>query len=190
MFPALEDVKKRRKRLKLTQKQLAEQCGVSQSTIAKIEAKTINPSYKIMRKIFTTLQKLEAKQEKKKKAKDCMTPNVVDIDKEDTIQNAVKKMKKHDYSQLPVTSEGQCVGSISEATILKLVAQEEGDFSNIYDKKVKELMNGAFPRVGKNTPLSAITTLLRKYAAVLVTENEEIIGIITKADLLDIQSSP
>jgi predicted transcriptional regulator len=47
-------------------------------------------------------------------------------------------------------------------------------------------MEEAFPQVGEDAPLSLISGLLQTYQAVLVAKKGEIVGIITKADLLRI----
>jgi predicted transcriptional regulator len=54
----------------------------------------------------------------------------------------------------------------------------------ISKKPVSEVMDDAFPQVGEDAPISLLTSLLRVYPAVLVTRRGEMIGIITKADLL------
>ena len=47
MFPNISEIKKRRKKLEITQTQLAVHANVSQSMIAKIESNMIEPSYAI-----------------------------------------------------------------------------------------------------------------------------------------------
>src|SRR3989338_2972132 len=54
----IEDVGKIRRRLGLTQQQLAQIAGVSQSMIAKLESGAIDPSYSSVRKIFSALESL------------------------------------------------------------------------------------------------------------------------------------
>ena len=55
----LEEIKKIRKKLELTQTELADRAGVSQSLIAKIEAGRIDPTYSKTKKIFAALSDLE-----------------------------------------------------------------------------------------------------------------------------------
>lgn len=186
MFPDIEALKKKREELNLTQKEIAKQCGVSQSTIAKIENGRINPSYRIMRKIFTTLQEIKGKRRDERTPEGIMTKEVIGVKKSDKMRKAIKKMKKYDYSQLPVFSNDSCVGSLSEETILKLVAQEK-NWTQIFESKVEKYMEDAFPRVSKEAPLTAIIELLKHSPAVLITQEGKIVGILSKADLLDIQ---
>ena len=47
-----KDIAKIRKRLGMTQNQLSEISGVSQSLIAKIEANKVAPTYRIVKKIW------------------------------------------------------------------------------------------------------------------------------------------
>ena len=63
MLPPLEEVAQKRKMLNLTQKQLAKLAGVSQSLIAKLESKKIDPSYTKVKAIFDALERLETKTE-------------------------------------------------------------------------------------------------------------------------------
>jgi len=48
----------------------------------------------------------------------------------------------------------------------------------------EDIMEEAFPQVGEDAPLSMISSLLQTYQAVLVAKKGQVVGIITKADLL------
>ena len=54
----LEEIKKIRKKLGMTQTELANRAGVSQSLIAKIESARIDPTYTKTQKIFAALRDL------------------------------------------------------------------------------------------------------------------------------------
>ncbi|HUK85371.1 MAG TPA: helix-turn-helix domain-containing protein, partial [Candidatus Acidoferrum sp.] len=107
MFPSLEDIAKRRRRLGLKQSDLAKMAGVSQSLIAKLEAGTIDSSYTKVKTIFDVIERLEAKtkiQERK------IVPNIViSVQKNEAILKVVKLMKEHGYSQIPVFNGKQSV---------------------------------------------------------------------------------
>jgi predicted transcriptional regulator len=47
-------------------------------------------------------------------------------------------------------------------------------------------MEEAFPQVDEDAPLSLISNLLQTYSAVLVARKGDVMGIVTKADLLRI----
>ncbi len=52
MLPPIEELKKRRTKLGLSQRKLASYLGVSQSTVTKIENRKLSPSYELIRKAF------------------------------------------------------------------------------------------------------------------------------------------
>ena len=183
MLPELEKFQRRRKLLGLTQNQLARLSGVSQSLIAKMERKSIDPAYGKVRKIELALEKEEEKSKTTARAKDIHTPNIVKVNVSNTILFARQIMLENGYSQLPVYDKEKVVGSITENTILNTVS-EKNNYSLPSTMKVGELMEPPFPQVDENTPIEPIKSLLQHYQAVMMTRKEKIVGIITRADLL------
>lgn len=170
-----------RKIIGLTQAQLAQRAGISQSMIAKIESGTINPSYSVVRRIYQILDSIEDKNQVK--AYEIMSP-VIFVKNDGTIRHVFELMKKNSISQLPVFSkDGKNLGSISEQTLLDLLLKGQ-TLEEIMEKPVEEIMDDVFPVVNKGIPSKVIMSLLQFSAAVLVTEKGKIKGIITKADLL------
>ena len=92
-------------------------------------------------------------------------------------------MNEHGYSQIPVFEGKQSVGSISEKAILRQILAGK-DLDQISKLPTEEIMEEAFPQINQDAPLSLITSLLQTYSAVLVLKKGDVIGIITKADLL------
>ncbi len=182
MLPALEIIPERRRKLGITQSQLAELAGVSQSYIAKLEAGNIEPSYVKVKALFEALDRLE--QEKQVSAGEIMNHSVVGIQRETAIADAIEKMRKNGFSQLPVMDGERSVGSISEGTLLDhMLAAKKNETQS---KIVSEIMDEPFPQVGEDAPISLLTSLLKFYPAILVQRKGIIVGIITKADLLGI----
>jgi len=179
MLPALEIIPERRRKLGLTQSQLAELAGVSQSYIAKLEAGNIEPSYIKVKALFEALDRLE--QDKQPAAGAIMSKNVVSVQKMTTIQESIGIMKQTGYSQLPVLDGEMPIGSLSEGTILDHMLTQKADQPARF---VSEIMDDPFPLVAEDAPVSLISSLLKFYAAVLVQRKGTLIGIITKADLL------
>jgi predicted transcriptional regulator len=181
MFPTLEEIAKKRRQLGLRQAELAKLAGVSQSLVAKLESGKIDSSYTKVKTIFDVLDRLEARtkiQEEK------IVPNeIISVQKDEPILKVVRLMKEHDYSQIPVFSGKQSVGSISEKTILRQILAGK-DLAQISKLPIEEVMEEAFPQVGEDAPLSLISSLLQTYPAVLVSRKGIVQGIITKADLL------
>jgi len=183
MLPALNEVSRKRKMLNLTQKQLAKIAGVSQSLIAKMESGKIDPSYTKVKAIFEVLQQLEAKMNVH--AREILHERVVGVQKNEMVSKAVRLMREHGYSQLPVFDGAHAVGSISEKTILGQILAGK-DLAQLSNVLVEEIMDEAFPQVGEDAPLGLVSDLLQVYPAVLVSNKGKVAGIVTKADLLKI----
>ena len=181
MFPTLDDIAKRRRQLGLKQSELAKMAGVSQSLIAKLEAGTIDSSYTKVKTIFDVLERFEFKT--KAQADKVLQKNVVIVQKNEPISKIVKLMQEHGYSQIPVFDGKHSIGSISEKTILRQIMAGK-DLDQISKLPTEKIMEEAFPQINEDAPLSLISSLLQTYSAVLVSKKGEIIGIITKADLL------
>jgi predicted transcriptional regulator len=181
MFPAIQDIGKKRRQLGLKQAELAKMAGVSQSLIAKLESGKIDSSYTKVKTIFDVLDRIEAKS--KIQGGKVFNNEVVSIQKDEPLSKVVKLMKDHGYSQIPVFDGKQSVGSISEKTILRQILAGK-DIAQISLLPTGEIMEEAFPQVSEDAPTTSISSLLQTYSAVLVTKKGKVTGIITKADLL------
>ncbi|MEM2925532.1 MAG: CBS domain-containing protein [Methanocellales archaeon] len=183
-FPSPADLKRRRMELGLTQKELAKLAGVSQPLIARIESGDIDPRLSTIKKIFDALESVEFKRPKII-ARDVMTSPVITVAPDDTIEKAVEIMAKHALSQLPVVEKGIPIGSISEGTIVRYsLTSDFKDFNKISSMRVKEIMEESFPTVAPTTDLSIVSHLLESNHAVLVVEKGEVLGVITKHDIM------
>jgi len=183
MFPPLEEIAQKRRRLGLKQAELAKLAGVSQSLIAKLESGKIDSSYNKVKTIFDALERLEVKT--KIQAGKMLQNKIVSVQKKEPVSKVVELMKTHGYSQLPVFDGKQPVGSISEKAILRQILDGK-DMAEIAALPASEIMEEAFPQVGEDAPLALISSLLQVYSAVLVSKKGMVVGIITKADLLRI----
>lgn len=181
MLPSLEEVAKKRRILGLTQKQLAKLAGVSQSLIAKLESRKIDPSYTKVKAIFGVIERLEIKTEVR--VREVLHDEVVGVQKSDSVSKAVRLMADRGYSQLPVFDGKHAVGSISEKTMLGQVSAGK-DLAQVPKLSVGDIMEEAFPQVGEDAPLPLIAGLLQVYPAVLISKKGKVVGIVTKADLL------
>jgi len=180
MIPDIQRIETIRKNIGLTQKELAMRADVSQSVIAKIESGKINPSYSIVKRIFDVFESID--KGNTVVAKDIMSRNVISLSKSDTIETAISEMRIHGYSQLPVVSGNQAIGTISEKIILDIVSGEK-DISDVLKEKVESYMSEALPRINEEESIDVISALLKTNSAVIVTKRGKINGIVTKADL-------
>ena len=186
-FPSLSEIKRLRKKLNISQKELGLLCGIPQSTISRIENDTIDPPYSKVKKIFKQLQNERiARKKSKKHAKDIMTRNIISITPTSSIRDAVELMNEHGYSQLPLLEKNDNYGSITSKKIQKFII----DNPEILGADVSLIKELPFPEVDENWNVKDISDLLVKYSAVLVKdEQHNIVGIITDADFLKLSNS-
>ena len=178
-LPTPERLRQKRIELSLTQSDLAKRAGVSQPLIARIESGDVDPRLSTLRKIFTAFEEVE---KEKILAKDIMHSLVIFVSSEDAVEYAVKLMEKHGFSQVPVIDNGVPVGSISEDTILKYMAERKA--SAISQMKIRDMMGDAFPTVSPTTELDVISHMLERNPAVLVLEKGVTTGFVTKHDVI------
>jgi len=183
MLPELEEIGRRRRLLSLSQKELAKLSGVSQSMIAKIESGRISPSYQKTKSIFDSLENLERRNELK--AKDVSHGKVVGVQAHDPVAKGVRVMRETGFSQLPVFSGSQVIGSLTEKIILQklMLTPNPEELSKL---PIEKIMDEAFPTVSEETPLPMVSALLQYEPAVLVARKGRVLGIVTKADLLKV----
>ncbi len=176
-----EDLRRLRKRFGFTQKALAEKAGLSQSFISRIENKTVDPRLSTIKKIVDAIS---STQKEKRTAKDVMHSPVITIDASDIIRRALDLMKKHGVSQLPVLDGDILVGSIQESTLINRLLISTNTV-NFFSTKIRDIMDKSFDTVKPNTDVDIIVKLLAKgNTPILVIDENKVIGIITKIDVL------
>ncbi len=180
-LPDLEEIKRIRRKLLLTQKDLEEDLQIPQATLSRIESSRGNPSYLTVKKIFDHLeQKKRNLKNLEKIALHIMTKKIISIKVNSTIKDAVNLMNDHSLSQIPIIDNNQNLGCITAKTIQKIIT-DNPDLINAGIELIKEL---PFPEIEKNWDVKGISNLLTNYPAILVKEYNKYIGIITDADLL------
>jgi len=166
-------VKRLRRKARLTQRKLAELAGVSQAHIAKIERGKVDPRLSTINKILGVLTEGE-----KRRCKDVMADRVLFAKPNDSILKVSEIMMRHAISQMPVLSGSRVIGTIMEKSIIKNLS------SNIANERVERIMGPPLPIVSEEKSIDAIRPLLERHQGVLVARNREIVGIITRSDLL------
>ena len=175
VLPELSEIKIKRKRLGITQSELAAKAGVSQSLVAKIESASIVPSYENAKRIFDFFDSLS--EQSQARAADFMSKKVIGISPVDSVKAAVRTMKRNAVSQLPVIDKNKLVGLVSESTILNALLDSKASH-------VVDIMQEAPPIVSKATSINVVSNLLKHYPLVVVSEGGKLVGLITKSDLL------
>jgi len=125
------------------------------------------------------------------KVKDVMTTNVVTVDKDVNLRHVLKLMKKHDITKIPVLEDKQLIGLITDNNIAyklgsiktKGIPASRLHASSVTDRNIEKI-----------SPDTEIKTILKKVGKsgptmLCVTDNSNLLGVITKADLLHLVKS-
>jgi len=178
MFFEIKEIKRRRKKLGITQKKLAELVGVSQPLIARIESGDIDPKLSLVKKIFEVLEELEGRSVN---ARRIMTSPVKYVTPDTTLKEAIEIMMRDGISQMPVMESGRVLGSVTESSVVRTILSKGLDASEI---KVRDCMEEPFPMISPEERLESISKMLLNNPALLVVDNGEVVGIITKHDVM------
>jgi len=175
----LSELKRIRKRLGITQEDLAQKAGISQAYVAKLESGQADPKLSTYQRIMECFETLE---QGMKRASDIMISPIISIDANDSVENAIVIMSRNDISQVPVTRRGRIVGSLIEKSLIKRINLKKMDAYRTV--KIYELMDDPLPTVARNESLETIFSLLKENNAVIVAEHGKPVGIITRSDIL------
>jgi predicted transcriptional regulator len=168
--------------LDITQSELAEASGVSQSTITKVEQGKISASYNTVVTLFETLEKM-GERKKETPIMDIATRDIVSVQEDSGVHEALEILKETGFSQMPVFRGDSSVGSISEKVILKLMNSGKS-MDQLSRMRVSDVMEDSFPTISENTSMEGLSSMLNTSNAVLITRKGKIIGMITRADVL------
>ena len=121
------------------------------------------------------------------KVKKVMTKNVITIDKDRNIVDALRLMLKHNISRLPVTENNKLVGIITERDIAIKLCKPYGHISasHIY---VSSLMTKKVVTMEENANVEEAARIMieKDISGLPVVNNSDLVGIITKTDMLKI----
>jgi cystathionine beta-synthase len=107
---------------------------------------------------------------------------VVTLDCEKSITEAINVMKTLNISQLPITQQGMVVGKVTESNILESLLENP----SLKSSAVKEIMTASLPFVDLNTSIDKISAMINKdNSAVLVEDEQGKFGIITQYDIIE-----
>ena len=181
VVPDLKEIRRRRERLGISQHKLAKDLRISQSTVAKIESGKINPTYKIVERIFSHLSSLHSVG--MGTVGEVASKPVLAVREGTSVAEAVKTLQKHGFKQLPVLNGNHNLGSLSERGISRRILETKTPES-LLRKSVRTVMEEALPTLPEDVAVEVIIPLLQRTQAVLTSKKGRITGIVTNADLL------
>jgi cystathionine beta-synthase len=107
--------------------------------------------------------------------------NLITVNNNQTVAEAVELMKEHDIEHIPVMDNEKLIGSISESGLFQKL------FNNpeIKSQKIESVIENIFPIVSFDTPVEKLGTLINKEnGAVLAKVESGDLHIVTKYDVL------
>jgi len=179
-IPSPEELRLLRIRAGLTQAELAERAGVSQSLIARIESGKVNPRVSTLVRIY---QALEEFMEEELTACEVMSSPVVYVLPSSSLLEVARLMWEKGFSQLPVLDEegSENLGTVFDDDVLRAFIRENARASML---TAADVMSDPLPIVSCSTKVRSVARMLgRGLPAVLVEDEMKIVGIITKSDI-------
>ncbi|HEX3415645.1 MAG TPA: CBS domain-containing protein [Stellaceae bacterium] len=138
------------------------------------------------------------------KASDVMTRNVLTVERETSVANAIRVMLDNNISGLPVLDGGKVVGILTEGDLLRRgetgterhrprwleilmgPGRMAGEYVRTHGRKVGEIMTANVISVAGDTPLDEVVGLMerRRIKRVPVIEGDVLVGVVSRLDLL------
>lgn len=110
---------------------------------------------------------------------------IITITEDANIEATIRQMKTHDISQMPVIDDkGRLHGLISESDLFDYLLA-----GGAMDHSIGDLHAHEVATVDPETPLDELAPLFGRSPAAVVVQNERVIGIVTKIDVIDFLAS-
>jgi CBS domain-containing protein len=144
------------------------------------------------------------------KAMDVMVRDVITVNPDDNVSEAVRLLADYDVSALPVVDDDEnVVGIISEADLMdrEEIGTEKkrpwwleavtpasklaGEFAKSHGRRVEEVMSTNVVAASEDTPLGQIAALLERHRIkrVPILRNGKLIGIVSRSNLIQALAS-
>ena len=122
----------------------------------------------------------------KLKVRDVMVREVVTVDEDSSIKEAVDIMNEFQIGSLIVLEKGKAKGIVTERDFLRRVTAEAKDIMNT---KVKEIMTTPLVVVEPGTDLEEAMKLMfkNKIKKLAVVDSNKLVGIVTLTDIARVQ---
>ena len=111
---------------------------------------------------------------------------IVTAKRSDSLRNVIGMMKEHGISQIPVMDDrGRLSGLVSEIDMLNYLLTHPGSM----DVAVDELVEADYATVTPQTKIKLLKNIFNDAKLVCVLERDEMVGVITKIDLIEYLAS-
>ena len=110
------------------------------------------------------------------------TPAVVSVEPTTGVRAALKLLRKHGISQIPILSGTKNVGRVEEDDLLRRGLTDD----TVLDRSVRQVPSKPLPEVAADAPLAELLRSLREERTILVRDlgTGAVIGVLTRHDLV------
>jgi len=109
---------------------------------------------------------------------------IVSVKEDDKVKDVLELIAKTGYTQIPVLKGKQSVGAIRENRLLSKLVENP----LLYNSLIKEVMEESFPVLDAKTEIKQVKATLKDHLAVLVSDFGLVTDIITRYDLINLDS--
>ena len=106
---------------------------------------------------------------------------IVTIDCDKSVLEAINTIKSLNISQIPVTQQGMVIGKITESDILNALLENP----SLKSQPIKNITTAPFPFVDLNTSIDRISAMINKDNIAVLVEDNGRIEIITQYDIIN-----
>jgi cystathionine beta-synthase len=110
---------------------------------------------------------------------------IVTAQRGDSLRNVIGMMKEHSISQIPVMDGARLSGLVSEIDLLNYLLKNPGSM----DVPVDELVEADYATVTPQTKIKLLKNIFNDAKLVIVLERDDLVGVITKIDLIEYLAS-
>jgi cystathionine beta-synthase len=97
------------------------------------------------------------------------------------VRDVIALLKSNAISQVPVVEDGRLIGAVSEVELLRYLATGEHSL----DSTVGSLVESDYASVSPDTKIELVQGLLADARMAVVLDGDNLIGVITKIDLIE-----
>jgi cystathionine beta-synthase len=108
---------------------------------------------------------------------------LLSVEQDDTVRSVFETMRSNEISQLPVSENGNIVGSVTETQVLSFLLENPMQHS---ETPIRQIMGAPFPEVDEDLPVSRLNQYIsRKVPAVMSRDRTGKPFIVTNYDILN-----
>jgi cystathionine beta-synthase len=108
------------------------------------------------------------------------SPEVIVAKSTDRVRDVIAAMKRNNISQLPVMEGSKLIGAVAEVDLLRYLVSGEQSL----DSAIGPIVESEYATVSPQTKVELLQGLLNEARMAIVTDRDQIVGVVTKIDLI------